>query len=388
MALPPPQEGSQSLSRSDDIARVIRAHEKVCAAQAELLLELARLAAYEDWELEGAHDAAHFISQVLQVSYWRAERWIGAGVALSSRPSILEALRAGELSIYAVIELCRMGGPEEEDALRAWAKGASFAKIKRAAEAACVKVEDARAALDDRYLEYRYTDEGTRFELRAELPGKEGAIVAARLDALAKEIPVLPGEEPHPGLGDASLGTRRADALVSLCSFGQGEGSVEGSVEGSEPSQIVPTIFIHASIESLLGLEGSEVEAGPAICRETLERLFCSSKVRGILQDGEGKVLDLGRSTRRPSVAQVRQLRYRDKTCTFPGCSHRRFTQAHHIRWWSKGGRTDLENLALVCTFHHILVHEHGWKIRPDREGGFDWFRPDGVRYRAGPSAA
>jgi hypothetical protein len=84
----------------------------------------------------------------------------------------------------------------------------------------------------------------------------------------------------------------------------------------------------------------------------------------------------------------VRQIRHRDGGCVFPGCSHRRFTDAHHIRWWSEGGGTDLDNMALVCTFHHNLVHEYGWKLRREAEGGFCWYRPDGTRYRAGPAAA
>jgi len=81
----------------------------------------------------------------------------------------------------------------------------------------------------------------------------------------------------------------------------------------------------------------------------------------------------------------VRQVRYRDRGCRFPGCGTRRFTEAHHIVWWRRGGRTDLDNLLLICSFHHKLVHELGWRIERDRGGTVRWFRPDGIRYRAGP---
>ena len=60
----------------------------------------------------------------------------------------------------------------------------------------------------------------------------------------------------------------------------------------------------------------------------------------------------------------MRQLKYRDRECTFPGCGARRFTQAHHIVWWERGGATDLDNLVLVCSFHHKLVHEYGWGLK------------------------
>ena len=98
-------------------------------------------------------------------------------------------------------------------------------------------------------------------------------------------------------------------------------------------------------------------------------------------------MLLVGRSTRVPPAWMLRQLRYRDWSCTFPGCEARRFTQAHHIVWWSHGGRTDLDNLVLVCLFHHRLVHEHGWSLRRDPQGTVQWFHPDGARYRAGPGA-
>ena len=81
----------------------------------------------------------------------------------------------------------------------------------------------------------------------------------------------------------------------------------------------------------------------------------------------------------------LRQLRYRDSECRFPGCGARQFTQAHHIVWWKRGGTTDLGNLVLVCSFHHKLVHEHGWGLRRDPTGEVRWFRPDGVPYHAGP---
>jgi len=81
----------------------------------------------------------------------------------------------------------------------------------------------------------------------------------------------------------------------------------------------------------------------------------------------------------------LRQVRYRDLGCTFPGCGARRFTEAHHIQHWRDGGKTTVENLALVCSFHHRLVHEYGWQMARSPEGDAAWFRPSGIRMRAGP---
>ncbi len=70
-----------------------------------------------------------------------------------------------------------------------------------------------------------------------------------------------------------------------------------------------------------------------------------------------------------------------------PAAAFGGFTEAHHIVWWRNGGRTDLDNLLLICSFHHRLVHEHGWRIERDPGGEIAWQRPNGIRYRAGPTS-
>jgi HNH endonuclease len=114
---------------------------------------------------------------------------------------------------------------------------------------------------------------------------------------------------------------------------------------------------------------------------------LCNARVQAVIERPDGTVEQVTRPVREPAAWMMRQLRHRDGTCRFPGCDARRFTQAHHIRWWSEGGRTDLDNLVLICSFHHKLVHEHGWQLEPDATGELDWIRPSGVRYRAGPAA-
>ncbi len=69
----------------------------------------------------------------------------------------------------------------------------------------------------------------------------------------------------------------------------------------------------------------------------------------------------------------------RDKGCVFPGCVHKRFVDAHHIRHWSAGGETNLDNLLLLCTRHHRLVHEGGFTIAKDYLDRWYFKRPDGL---------
>ena len=55
----------------------------------------------------------------------------------------------------------------------------------------------------------------------------------------------------------------------------------------------------------------------------------------------------------------------RDRHCRFPGCHQPPAAcQPHHIIPRSKGGKTCLTNLLLLCTFHHLIaVHRWGWGI-------------------------
>jgi hypothetical protein len=73
-----------------------------------------------------------------------------------------------------------------------------------------------------------------------------------------------------------------------------------------------------------------------------------------------------------------RALRSRDHGCRFPGCTHDRFIDAHHIRHWANGGETSLDNLVLLCRRHHRLVHEGGFGAEPIADGVIQFTRPDG----------
>lgn len=196
--------------------------------------------------------------------------------------------------------------------------------------------------------------------------------MARALDALAKDdVPRMPGEE-----GPTFVDARRADALVALCSGREVAGHARDRA----------TVVVHASLEALKDGSGScEIEGGPVIPASSAERLLCGGRMQVVVEDQNGDPIRPGRTTGEPSAWMLRQLRYRDYGCRFPGCDARRFTQAHHIVWRRHGGWNALDNLILLCFFHHRLVHEYGWMVRRERNGTIRWCRPDGTGYRAGP---
>jgi hypothetical protein len=111
---------------------------------------------------------------------------------------------------------------------------------------------------------------------------------------------------------------------------------------------------------------------------ETVRRLTCDGSLIRMLDAADGTPLDLGRKKRTVSTALRRALWARDRGCTFPGCKHTRYVQAHHISHWAEGGPTSAENLMLLCSQHHRLLHEGGFRIARDAAGAPYFQRPDG----------
>jgi hypothetical protein len=357
-------------------SRVHRLHRDISRLQRGLLDALTQLEEAEAWIEDGAYDMAHWTTMQLGISRWKAERWLSSGRALRTLPATADAFERGELGIDKVVELTRFAEFDDEDALVRWAQGVSSGAIRRVGDLRAREgiEQDTVVAERERWLAYRYADGGRRFVLDAELPGAAGAVVARALDRIGGQIPVMPDEGP-----DEPLGARRADALVALCSVRLAD----------DADQDRATIVVHAELDAVLDRDANAlIEDGPVIGGTTLHRLLCNARMQAVLEHPDGTVRAMGRLAREPAPWMMRQLRHRDGTCRFPGCDARRFTQAHHVEWWSRGGRTDLDNLVLVCAFHHRLVHEHGWSLTRDDDGELIWERPDDVRSRAGPDAA
>ncbi len=52
-------------------------------------------------------------------------------------------------------------------------------------------------------------------------------------------------------------------------------------------------------------------------------------------------------------------------------------TEAHHHEHWALGGETKLDNLLLLCGFHHRRHHEGAYRIRKPADG-FSFETDDG----------
>jgi len=130
------------------------------------------------------------------------------------------------------------------------------------------------------------------------------------------------------------------------------------------------------------------LEDGTHVSAEALRRIVCDGGLVAAAVDDEGAVLNVGRRTRAIPTAIRRALWIRDQGCRFPGCANDRFLHGHHVQHWLHGGPTSLENLLLICSFHHRQIHEGGFSLRLTAEGEVDVRTPAGARLPAQPPLA
>jgi hypothetical protein len=139
-------------------------------------------------------------------------------------------------------------------------------------------------------------------------------------------------------------------------------------------------VVVHVTAETLAADETGrcELDNGQGLALDTVRRITCDGSLLRITEDDTGNPLDIGRKTRAVPPALRRALQARDSGCRFPGCSHRRFADAHHIQHWADGGNTSIDNLVLLCRHHHRLVHEDGFGVERTADSHIRFSRPDG----------
>jgi hypothetical protein len=348
-----------------------------CMAGAPLKAQLELIAACDQaniWRHDDYRDMAQWVAINLGVSITKARRMVGAARAIESLPRIAGELAAGRLSLDKTLELCRFATPADEEELLKWAMNSAVGAIKEKADLACrIEPEEVKASERARYFNWDFDDENLCLWFNGRLPQETGHRLVNAIEAIAKDIPVSPEDVTE---WDDGTDARYADALMEL---------VAGGTAG-KPG--VDTVVVHAPLAALLGESGNcQIEDGPVIHRHVASRLMCDCKLQFIVYDETGMNIGIGRESRKLPRWLRRQVRYRDgRRCTFPGCGSKRFVEIHHMGFWTEDeGPTALHNLTSLCTYHHKLVHEMGWRVFLNPAGEYEWFRPDGTRYRAPP---
>jgi hypothetical protein len=186
-------------------------------------------------------------------------------------------------------------------------------------------------------------DAGGCVLLRGRLDTEGAAIVRTAVDAIS-------APEPQ---DTRSPARRRADGLIELCRRYLDSGQAP-TQHGEKPH-----ITVTMRLDDLTASLGEH-----PITAETARRIACDAGVIPTVLGGNSEPLDVGRATRTIPPAVRRALTIRDRGCIHPGCPKPAdWCDAHHVRHWSAGGPTALNNLVLLCHKHHWIIHHTEWRI-------------------------
>ena len=199
----------------------------------------------------------------------------------------------------------------------------------------------------ERWFAKSEEDEYTTYRIR--LPRLEAATFDAALASHRDGLIV--DWEHHPQTGDGvSAATPRfptnVDAFMSLVEAGW------DSAVAARPHGQRTTAVMHVDVKDRL----AALHLGPLLSDDERRFLLCDATCE-VWFERHGRVIGSGRATRTVSRRLRRALEHRDQTCVVPGCGATRGLHAHHLRHWEDGGLTELDNLALVCPYHHRLHH-------------------------------
>jgi hypothetical protein len=208
--------------------------------------------------------------------------------------------------------------------------------------------------------------------LTVEVPIEDSELVLRALDcAVANgELTTDAGPDAIAEPKSATWRAQQADALLAVMkSYLDGGQDREGST--ADHYQVV----VHADVQALAGTGG---RADLPI--STVERLLCDCSLVTVLEDANSSPLGVGRKQRTVSTSLRRALYARDRGCTFPGCHRARYCDAHHLRHWIHGGESNPDNMVLLCTDHHKLLHEGAFSVVRAEDGSLRFFTADGRR--------
>ena len=382
-----PQTGRLSRrDRSDALAnRITELSGYLYAGTYQLLRMIRQFDQEELWHLDGICSCAHWLNWKCGTGMNAAREKVRVANALADLPKISASFARGEISYSKVRAMTRVATPDNEDYLLMIAHHGTahhvetlVRKYRRARK--LQELEEAGRQHDERTLQVYYERDGS-IGIYLRLPPEKGELVLKAIecamaeqdgenDLVRDEVATETADRREP------FDRRRADAVSAIAE--------SYLANGHSPSSSADRyqVMLHVSAETLSddGGDVCHLEDNHRVSAETARRLCCDAGISVLSASGEGNVLNIGRKTRVIPPAMRRALKTRDRHCRFPGCSHRYFIDGHHIKHWSDGGETSLENLVQLCRRHHRLVHEGGFECRKAPDGEIEFLDADGER--------
>jgi hypothetical protein len=201
--------------------------------------------------------------------------------------------------------------------------------------------------------------------LSGDLDPETAALAMTVLHALAAPKPTATGERD-----ERTGGQRLHDAFRSVLKLALRAGELPTS--GGIPATVLITMTAD-QFQSGTGL--AHTSYGQKLSIDQALRIADQAAIGWIVHNSTGGILNYGTTRRTATEKQTLALIARDQGCAFPGCADPpEWTEKHHITPWRNGGATDIDNLCLLCDFHHDHIDTSGWTIT--MRDGIPWFIP------------
>jgi len=303
--------------------------------------------------ITGARSVPALVAWKLGVSPANARTISTVARRVEEFPRCAQAMSEGRLSLDQVgVIAARAGSGSDEH----YAQLAAVATVNQLRTA--VKLEprpdpepDAAPEPEPRPSVTKTSEDGELSCWRITLPRPEAATFEAAL-AAHRDALIAEWKQDH-GDGDAEAAAEQRPPLPST-----GEAFVRLVEAGWDaeatrrPHGQHTTVVVHLDVAA----RAAALHLGPLLTDAERQYLTCDATCE-VWFERDGQLIGAGRTTRQISRRLRRALEYRHRTCAVPGCGATRGLHAHHLRHWEDGGRTDLDNLVLVCPYHHRCHH-------------------------------
>ena len=276
----------------------------------------------------------------------------------------------GELVARAERQLCEWGGDYSPRVLRKLGQRILTTldpEVGEAAEArALLRLE--QDAADRARLSIRQMGDGTT-QINALVPDAVGGRLKTLLESFA---------QPRIAALEADGKRRRHDKLMAEA-FGELLERID-TKKLPKHGGVSTTVVVTIGLEQLRqDLSTADILGTDTLLSATeVRRLACNAGIIPMVLDGKGRILDLGRTQRLFNESQRTAMWVRDKQCRAEGCTvPAAWCDAHHLNPWSKGGKTNLKDGALLCGFHHQRAHDPRYEMTKMASGDyrFHWRR-------------
>lgn len=365
-------------------ASLLSLYERIGEAEAQLAAAKARLLRAADVRdatvTECGRASRSWLIEELRLGSKDASRQLQLARWLPTVPLVEAALGAGDIHLEhatMILALLRRGVPDAlrgavEEELVGLAKDYPpyvLAQLIREILGRLGLDEDADERAARRYAE-RGIDRAKTFDGYGSLSATLSPELYEKLDTAFAATGAAHKGGPE---DDRSTRQRDHDALEEIIDYFLGTAPLPD--DNGERPRIVVTIDYQTLLGDLTGRWGL-FDSGAEIPPQTIRRLACDAQILPVVLGSNNVVLDMGALTPTFSSAVKRAAKIRDGgRCAFPWCS-RRVAECHHIEWLSRGGKSTVDNAAWLCAFHHWLIHNRGWSMRRDPNGGYTWNGP------------